>query len=100
MGVEPSSPCAQLEHLPDLLRNTVNSPQNPSLYEAWRQKIAEDTVKQMVRRLHWDGKVPGICVGTRLLCPRLGYCLRKREGELDHQLPVLPELEVAEGNRD
>ena len=45
---EPSSPCAQLEHLPDLLRNRVNIQQNPSLYEVWRPKIIEDIEKQMV----------------------------------------------------
>ena len=33
MGAEPSSPCAQLEHLTDLVRNRGNRQQNPSLYE-------------------------------------------------------------------
>ena len=61
VGVEPSSPCAQLEHLADLLRNRVNSQWNPSLYEVWRPKIVDDIEKQMVRRLCWDSKVPGIC---------------------------------------
>ena len=65
MGVDPSSPCAQLEHVASHLRNRVNSQQNPSLCEVWRPKIAEDIEKQTVRRLLWDGKVPGICVGTR-----------------------------------
>ena len=60
MGVEPSSPCAQLEHLADLLRNRVYSQRNPSLYEVWRPKTVEDTEKQTVR-LPWDGKVAGIC---------------------------------------
>ena len=60
MGVEPSSLCAQLGHLADLLRKTVNSQWNPSLYEVWRTKIAEDIEKQIVRRLCWDGKFPGI----------------------------------------
>ena len=64
MGVEPSSLCAQLGHLADLLRKTVNSQWNPSLYEVWRTKIVEDIEKQTVKRLHWDGKVPGICAGT------------------------------------
>ena len=53
MGAEPSSPCAQLEHLADLLRNRVDSQWNPSLYEIWRPKIAEDIEKQ------W-----GDCAGT------------------------------------
>ena len=65
MGAEPSFPCAQLEHLGDLLRNRVNSQWNPSLYKVWKPKIAEDIEKQMVRRLCWDGKVPGICTGTK-----------------------------------
>ena len=65
VGVDPSSPCAQLEHLTDLLRNGMNSQQNPSLYEIWRQIIAEDIEKQMVRGSCWDGKVPGICMGTK-----------------------------------
>ena len=54
MGAEPSSPNAQLEHLADLLRNRVNS-------QVWRPKIVEDIEKQTVRRLHWVGKVPGMC---------------------------------------
>ena len=65
MGVEHSSPCAQLEHLANLLRNRVNNQQNPRLYEVLRQKIAEDIEKQTMRRVHWDGKVPGICTGTK-----------------------------------
>ena len=65
MGVEPSSPCAQLEHLADLLRNRVNSQWNPSLYEVWRPKIVDDIEKQMVRRLCWDSKVPGTCMRTK-----------------------------------
>ena len=64
MGAEPISPCAQWEHLANPMLNRVNRQQNPSLYEVWRQKIAEDIEKQMVRRLRLDGKVPGICVGT------------------------------------
>ena len=61
--MERSSPCAQLEHLADLLRNRVNRLQNPGLYEVWRPKIVEDIEKLTVMRLHWDGKVPGICAG-------------------------------------
>ena len=69
VGVEPSSPCVQLECLANLLRNRVNSQRHPNLYEVWRQKIAEDIKKQTVRRLCWDGKVPGICAGTRDAAP-------------------------------
>ena len=65
VGAEPSSPSVQLEHLADLQRNLGNSQQNPSLYEVWRPKIVEDIEKQTVKRLHWDGKVPGICAGNQ-----------------------------------
>ena len=66
----------------------------------------------MVRRLHWDGKVPGICWGPRLLQPWPGACHRIWGGVLDHQLPLLKNregslvaggtwmLEVAGGNRE
>ena len=78
MEVEPNSPSAQLEHLANLLRNRVNRQQNPSLYEIWRQKIAEDIEKPMMRRLRWDGKVPGICTRTKAAAapgpvPATGY---------------------------
>ena len=69
MGAEPISPCTQFEDLADLLRNRVNSQRNPSLYEVWRQKIKDDIEKQMVRRLHWDGKVAGICMRTKAAMP-------------------------------
>ena len=91
MGVEASSPCAQLEDLADLLRNRVNNQLNPSLYEVWRQKIAEDNEEQTVRRVHWDSKVPGICIGTKATGALPGACCRIQGGELDHQLPPLPE---------
>ena len=56
----------------------MNSQWNPSLYEVWRQKIAEDIEKQAVTRVHWDSKVPGICVETKAavapyLAPAAGY---------------------------
>ena len=63
--MEPSSPCAQLEHLADLLRNRVNTQWNPSLYEVWRPKIVKEIEKQTVRRVCWDTKVLGICAGTK-----------------------------------
>ena len=65
VGVDPSSPCAQLEHLANLMKDRVNSQRNPSLYEVWKPKIPEDIEKQTVRTLHWDSKVPGICAGTK-----------------------------------
>ena len=78
VGAEPSSLCAQLGHLADLLRKTVNSQWNPSLYEVWRTKISENIEKQTVRRLHWDGKVPRICAETNAAAapspvPAAGY---------------------------
>ena len=51
VGVEPSSPCAQLEHLVNLLSNRVNRQWNHSLYEVWRPKIVEDMEKQIAKRL-------------------------------------------------
>ena len=48
---EPSSPCAQLEHLANLLSNRVNSQWNPSLYEVWRPNIVEDIEKPTMKRL-------------------------------------------------
>ena len=67
-----------MEYLADRLRKRVNSQWNPSLYEVWRPKIGEDTEKQMVRRLHWDSKVPGIHTGTKAAAapgpvPATGY---------------------------
>ena len=64
VGAEPTSSCTQMGHLVDLLKNRVNSQQNPSLYEVWKPKTAEDVEKQMVRRLFKDGKLPGTCMGT------------------------------------
>ena len=64
VGAQPSSLCAQLKELADLLRNRVNSQWNPSLYEVWRPKIVEDIENQMVRRLCWDSRFPGSCTGT------------------------------------
>ena len=64
-GTQPSSPCAQLEHLSNLLRNRVNSQWNSSLYEVWRPKIAQDIENLTVRQLHWDSKIPGIFAGTK-----------------------------------
>ena len=47
MGAEPTCPCAQMEHIADLLKNRVNSKQNPSSYEVWKSKIAEDIKRWM-----------------------------------------------------
>ena len=92
MGVEPNSPCANLEHLGDLLKKRVYSQQNHSIYEVWRPKIAEAIGKQTVRRLRWDGNVPGICAGDQGCCgPQPNACHKILEGELDHQLPPLLE---------
>ena len=57
----------------------MNSQWNPSLYEVWRQKIAEDVEKQVVRRVCWDSKVPGICARTKVAVPP-GRCLLQDMG--------------------
>ena len=80
MGAEHSSPCAQLEHLADLPSNRVNSQWNPSLFEVWGQKIAEDMEKQTVRRVCWDCKVPGICARTKAAAT-LGLAPAAGQGE-------------------
>ena len=56
MGVESTSPCVQVEHLADLLRNKANSQQYPSVYEDRRPKSTEDTEKT-------EGK--GIALGQK-----------------------------------
>ena len=44
-GAEFTSPCAWVKHLPNLLRNRVNSQRYPSIYKDWRPKIVEDIEK-------------------------------------------------------
>ena len=61
---ESTSPCTQVKHLANLLRNKANSQQYPSMYED-RPKSIEDTGKQMVRGLLQDKKVPGTSRETR-----------------------------------
>ena len=93
MGAEPTCSCTQLGHLANLLKNRVNSQQNPSLYEVWKPKIAEDIEKQMVRRLSRDGKIPGTCTGTMTaVVPGMapgagdGGCHRNFGGELGQRM--------------
>ena len=38
-------------------------PMESQLIWSLEAKIVEDIEKQMVRRLHWNTKVPGICTG-------------------------------------
>ena len=45
MGVESISPCTQVKHPDDLLRNSVNNQWHPSIYEDRRPKIVEDIKK-------------------------------------------------------
>ena len=45
VGAESTSPCAQVEHLANLLRNRVNSQWYTSICEDWRPKIEEDIEK-------------------------------------------------------
>ena len=56
MGVEPTSSSKPVKHLPNLLRNEVNSQQYPSVYEDRRPKSIENTEKT-------DGK--GIASGQK-----------------------------------
>ena len=66
MGVESTSHCTWVKHLPDLLRNRVNSQHYPSIYEDWRPKIVKTLKNQTVRRVLQDNKVPGTSTGTRV----------------------------------
>ena len=45
MGVELTTPCTWVKHLPILLRNKANSQKQPSVYEDRRPKSTEDTEK-------------------------------------------------------
>ena len=45
VGVESTSPCTWVKHLPDVLRNKANSQQYPSIYEDRKPKSIEDTEK-------------------------------------------------------
>ena len=60
-------------------------------------KIVEDIEKQMVRRVHWDGKVPGASAGTRAVAasgPECASACRTILGrEPGQQLPPLPNRE-------
>ena len=66
VGAKSTCSCTQLGHLTNLLKNKVNSQQNPILYEVWNPNMAEDVEKQMVRRLYRDSKVPRTCMGTKV----------------------------------
>ena len=112
VGAEPSSPFAQLEHLANLLRNS-EQPMESQLIRSLKAKIVEDIEKQMVRRLRWDGKVPGICAGTQAtVAPGSALVTRYREeSQITNSLRYQSRegslapggtwmLEVAGGNRD
>ena len=77
--------CTQLGHLPNLLKNRVNSQQNPSLCDIWKLKIAEDIEKQMIRRLFRNSKlVPGtlaraMTAGVSGLAPGMAAAARASE---------------------
>ena len=45
MGAESTSLCTGVKHLPNILRNKVNSQRHPSVYEDRRPKSIEDTEK-------------------------------------------------------
>ena len=65
VGVELTSPCTWVKHLPTLLRNKANSQKQPSVYEDRDQKVQRTLRKQKVRGLLQDKKVPGTNAGTR-----------------------------------
>ena len=65
MGAESTSPCTQVKHLADLLRNKANSQQHPSIYEGRRPKSIEDTDKTHGKGTASGKKVPGTSTGTR-----------------------------------
>ena len=67
MGMESTSPCAQVKHLTGLLRNRPNSQWYSSIYEDGRPKIVEDFEKS-------DGETikPGT-VKTPELDPNRGH---------------------------
>ena len=71
MGADPTSPCAQLEHLADLLRNRVNIQWNPSI---GRPKIAEDIEKTDSEEIALGWKGPWDLHRDLGLCG-LGQCL-------------------------
>ena len=65
MGVEITSPCTWVKHLPILLRNKANSQKQPSVYEDRKPKVQRTLRKQKVRGLLQDKKVPGTNAGIR-----------------------------------
>ena len=66
MGVELTSHCTWVKHLPTLLRNKANSQKQVSVYEDRRPKVQRTLRKQKVRGLLQDKKVPGTNTGTRV----------------------------------
>ena len=61
--VDPTFPCAKLEHLTNILKNGMNSQRNPRFYEVWKPKL------QMTLKNRWLGD----CVGlVRSLGPLQG----------------------------
>ena len=58
MGAESTSPCTQVKHLADLLRNKANSQQYPSVYEDRRPKSIENAEKTDGKRIASGQKGP------------------------------------------
>ena len=65
MVVESTSPCTQVKHLADLLRNKANSQQYSSVYGDRRPKSIEDTEKTNGKGIASGQKGPWDQCGTR-----------------------------------
>ena len=68
VGAESTSLCTWVKHLPNLLRNKVNSQQHPSIYEDRRPKSIEDTEKTEGKEIASGQKGPWDQHGDQ------GYC--------------------------
>ena len=98
MGAESTSPCTQVKHLANLLRNKVNSQQHPSIYEDRRPKSIEDSEKTDSNGLLQDNKVPGTSTGTRVtvapgLAPARAATGLLGESQVNGYLPCQTRLE-------
>ena len=72
MGVEVTSLCTWVKHLPNLWRNKANSLKHPSIYEDRRPKSTEDTEKTEGKGIASGQKGPWDQQGDQGSCsPRL-----------------------------
>ena len=75
MGAESTSPCTQVKHLANLLKNKANSQQYPSVYEDRRPKSIEDTEKTDGKGIASGQKGPWVQGGPGRLQPQA--CARR-----------------------